>query len=616
MQQYSILKRNSFILRIKPVIYSIFLAIFVVVVFSFSGCKKEESKDNKLPWIEIVQPYPNYYLASGDSIEIIAEAGDVDGTVQNVNFFVNNQFANSDNTPPYTLSFNEIPEGSYSIMARAVDNDNGVSTSEAVKIYATNSAEEISISVDFNKDSIFVNHKTVFNVHASSTDCKIKRIEFYLGSHLFAFSNDSSLVYEWIPQNSCNYNLKIKVIDTKDRAGFYYDYFSVHSQLFPEIQINSDYNGIYGLPGLEMAITVKASISYSLKIGLLKLYLNDSLLTQRISSDTLTYKIHKFPMGTQTLKAVAYSNIGDSTVKTQVFHFKNAINVNGLIKSIIPTDEPEKVYAIDETNNRLLNINPKSYKITNTIELPETDPYAADYSFNKKRLYIVSKYSGNLTIWDENTSQTETVFFSEFADGRDIKVDELQNKLFVATTSGLYIFNSNNNSLIIELPNINSSKIELIPEKHLMFTVENNVVKKYSIVNAEPELIQSTNYQFDNVIASPDNDLVALGSIFALKITKADDINYDYFILDFSYKGLCFNNDGSLIYAGVYGYNSKEYSINVYDTKFFYLQKQYELFNLNNESIVALNNDNSNIIAFTYNNYYNSSYYLYFFENL
>src|SRR5690606_1444486 len=64
----------------------------------------------------------------GGNITIQATASDSDGTVDKVEFYANEVKLGEDSVAPYTFTWSGIPEGTYFLSARAVDNT-GTATS-------------------------------------------------------------------------------------------------------------------------------------------------------------------------------------------------------------------------------------------------------------------------------------------------------------------------------------------------------------------------------------------------------------------------------------------------------------------------------------------------------
>lgn len=105
---------------------------------------------NLAPTCTLLAPLSNSTYAPGAFIIISASATDSDGTIDQVEFYANNILIGSDNSAPYSFSWQATGAGSYSITARAVDNA-GVkkySAPAVISVGAENSS--VLYAEDFN----------------------------------------------------------------------------------------------------------------------------------------------------------------------------------------------------------------------------------------------------------------------------------------------------------------------------------------------------------------------------------------------------------------------------------------------------------------------------------
>ena len=84
----------------------------------------------------ITQPQDGAEFNPDQTIEIEADAWDVDGLVVRVEFFANGSKIGEDNdgTDGWITNWYNHPVGTYSLTAKATDNDGAVTTSPAVGI--------------------------------------------------------------------------------------------------------------------------------------------------------------------------------------------------------------------------------------------------------------------------------------------------------------------------------------------------------------------------------------------------------------------------------------------------------------------------------------------------
>jgi uncharacterized protein (TIGR02145 family) len=108
----------------------IFWIIALVVLFSFSKCKKE----NKLPTCTITYPNNGDIFEQGDTITISVEADDQDGLIAEVRFYIDDMWFISSTSFPYAYSWHTINEkiGNRAIKVIANDNDGGSKTDRCI----------------------------------------------------------------------------------------------------------------------------------------------------------------------------------------------------------------------------------------------------------------------------------------------------------------------------------------------------------------------------------------------------------------------------------------------------------------------------------------------------
>src|SRR5205823_13904143 len=76
---------------------------------------------NSPPTVSITSPANGATLPAPANITISANANDNDGTVSRVDFFQGVNLVGSDTTAPYSIVWNNVSSGSYSLTARATD---------------------------------------------------------------------------------------------------------------------------------------------------------------------------------------------------------------------------------------------------------------------------------------------------------------------------------------------------------------------------------------------------------------------------------------------------------------------------------------------------------------
>jgi len=92
------------------------------------------TSSNTPPTISIAGPTPGTSYAAPANISISATAGDVDGSVARVDFYAGTKLIASDTTSPFSITWSNVPAGTYSLTAVATDNEAATATSQPVSV--------------------------------------------------------------------------------------------------------------------------------------------------------------------------------------------------------------------------------------------------------------------------------------------------------------------------------------------------------------------------------------------------------------------------------------------------------------------------------------------------
>jgi hypothetical protein len=95
---------------------------------------------NSAPTISISSPSNNDYFAGPANITLAADAFDSDGTVVRAEFFSGATKLGQVTSAPFSLTWSNVTAGSYSLTAKATDNQDASTVSSAISITVTNVA--------------------------------------------------------------------------------------------------------------------------------------------------------------------------------------------------------------------------------------------------------------------------------------------------------------------------------------------------------------------------------------------------------------------------------------------------------------------------------------------
>jgi hypothetical protein len=119
---------------------------------------------NLWPNIFITSPTNNATFTGPTNVVIAATATDWDGSVTNVEFFADGFLIGSDTTSPYSMTWSNVMLGSYTLTARATDNQGATKVSAPVVIRITANANNLADAYVFDGQAAS-NFGTATNLH-------------------------------------------------------------------------------------------------------------------------------------------------------------------------------------------------------------------------------------------------------------------------------------------------------------------------------------------------------------------------------------------------------------------------------------------------------------------
>ncbi|MFW5775336.1 MAG: Ig-like domain-containing protein [Chitinivibrionales bacterium] len=101
---------------------------------SVNGCSSCGGEVNQSPEVEITAPVDNALFDAPANISIQASAGDVDGSVSKVEFFNGSTRLGEDNSASYSFTWSNVEPGSYTITAKATDDQGATAVSSPITV--------------------------------------------------------------------------------------------------------------------------------------------------------------------------------------------------------------------------------------------------------------------------------------------------------------------------------------------------------------------------------------------------------------------------------------------------------------------------------------------------
>ena len=138
------------------------------------------SPNPAMPTVSITSPANNATFPLNATIPITAVAADADGTVSQVEFFVDGVSIGIDQVAPYTASFTGSTEASHVLTAKATDNEGFTTVSAPVNFTVANAAPTVSIIAPAPNAVYIVGDIVTINATSTDPDGTIASLQIYV----------------------------------------------------------------------------------------------------------------------------------------------------------------------------------------------------------------------------------------------------------------------------------------------------------------------------------------------------------------------------------------------------------------------------------------------------
>lgn len=284
---------------------------------------------NVPPNVSISSPANNATFTAPANITLTATASDTDGTISKVEFYNGTTLIGTSTTSPYTVAWNSVAAGTYSITAKATDNSGAVTTSTAISITvkAPNVAPTVSISSPASGATFTSPANITVTATASDSDGTISKVEFYNGANLIGTSTTAPYSIAWNSVASGSYTLTAKATDNSGASttssGVNITVKAPNAA--PTVSITAPSAGASFTAPANISISANASDSDG-SIAKVEFFSGTTLIgTSSVAPFSITW--NSVAAGSYTLKAKATDNLGASTTSAGVSISVKAANV-------------------------------------------------------------------------------------------------------------------------------------------------------------------------------------------------------------------------------------------------------------------------------------------------
>ncbi len=235
--------------------------------------------DNQPPMVNITDPTNGTSIEVGETVTIQANATDSDGSISSVSFYVNNALIATDNTAPYQTNWSPSIEGSFTIYASAIDNDNAETQSSSIQIIANSPGGGGGGNCEFDTPQ----SAPLETIHESFSNAHV------IGSGGPNLNNVTNFVINWDLQNSGLYQLSFNT--NNGQPSWWMDLRSDASHGLGDSQPDITFSGtgIAGFDGAYWVTTDGDNLVMVSKNGDYTIYFNNASTAPNCNANARTY---------------------------------------------------------------------------------------------------------------------------------------------------------------------------------------------------------------------------------------------------------------------------------------------------------------------------------------
>lgn len=179
----------------------------------------ENGGSNTPPDVSISSPINNASIPEGSITTIQANASDSDGSVEQVEFFANNQSIGIVTQAPFNIDWTSSL-GTSSISATATDNQ-GSSSTTTIAISVTPASGSIPPTITLTSpngsERLTAGDSLLITANAADSDGSINQVEFYVDNTLVATDTAEPFQHVWTAESGAH-SFKAKATDNDDQS--------------------------------------------------------------------------------------------------------------------------------------------------------------------------------------------------------------------------------------------------------------------------------------------------------------------------------------------------------------------------------------------------------------
>ena len=175
---------------------------------------------NTPPTTAIVSPAEGAAFTAPANLAVTADAADTDGAIASVDFFANGAPIGTATSSPYTIAWNNVATGSYTLTAIATDNQGATTTSVGVHVtvVAANTPPSVSITSPLGGATFIAPATITVSADASDADGTVASVAFFANGAPIGTDTTSPFSITWTGVAAGSYTLTAVATDNAGAA--------------------------------------------------------------------------------------------------------------------------------------------------------------------------------------------------------------------------------------------------------------------------------------------------------------------------------------------------------------------------------------------------------------
>ncbi len=164
-----------------------------------------------IPECSLTGPTEGVNFLPTSDVTLTADAREVGGTIEKVEFYEGQNLIGTDDTSPYSFTWTNVSRGTYALTAKAISTSTASKISDAVNITVTNAPVVTITSPADNAD--FTSPVDITIEANASSEGAVSKVDFYQNNELIGSVDTSPYSYSWTNVSAGVYELKVEVTD-------------------------------------------------------------------------------------------------------------------------------------------------------------------------------------------------------------------------------------------------------------------------------------------------------------------------------------------------------------------------------------------------------------------